>query len=500
MKHVRGRLLVLVGLAVLLALALPGPAQAASLSEVKKLTASDAQAGDNFGISVAISGDTAVVAARFEDSEGTNAGAAYVFQRNQGGQGNWGQVKKLTASDAEAGDYFGTSVAIYGDTAIVGARFESAGGFQAGAAYVFRRDLGGPDNWGEVAKLTASDAQATDWFGATVAVSGDTAVVGAYLEDAGGDFAGAAYVFQRDQGGASNWGEVTKLTASDAEAGDSFGASVAVSGDTAVIGAFQEDAGGDSAGAADVFQRGQGGPERWGEVTKLIASDADAGDFFGVGVAVSEDTVVVGANNDDAGGSLAGAAYVFMRDQGGTDNWGEVTKLAASDAEAGDFFGSGVAVSDDIAVVGAFREDAGGDNAGAAYVFQRDQGSQDGWGEVKKLMASDAQAGDSFGIRVAVSDGTAVVGAYFEDAGGNSAGAAYVFGSGAGPLVPAASGDVNCDGDVNAIDAALVLQLVAGLAGSLPCEDAADVNESGDVNAIDAALILQFVAGLVGSL
>ncbi len=476
-----------------LALALPGTAQAASFNEVKKLTASDAQAEDSFGVSVAISGDTAVVAARFEDTEGINAGAAYVYQRDQGGADSWGEVTKLVASDAEAGDYFGTSIAISGDIVVVGARFESAGGFQAGAAYVFRRDQGGTDNWGEVQKLTASDAQSTDWFGATVAVSGDTAVVGAYLEDSGGDFAGAAYVFQRDQGGQDNWGEVKKLTASDAQAEDTFGASVAVSGDTVVVGAFLEDAGGDRAGAAYVFQRDQGGQDNWGEVTKLMASDAQAGDFFGVGVAVSDDTVVVGADNDDAGGDLAGAAYVFQRDQGGADSWGEVTKLTASDAEAGDFFGSGVSVDGDTAVVGAFRAGTG---AGAAYVFGRDHGGAGNWGEVKKLTASDAQAGDFFGIRVAISGGAVVVGAHHEDAGGNDAGAAYVFASDNGPPLTL-PGDANCDGDVNAIDAALVLQFVAGLTGSLACEENADVNESGDVNAIDAALILQFSAGLL---
>ena len=479
-----------------LALALPGTTQAASFNEVKKLTASDAQAEDSFGISVSISGDTAIVAARFEDAEGTNAGAAYVYQRDQGGANTWGEVTKLIASDAEAGDYFGTSVAVDGDIAIVGARFESAGGFQAGAAYVFQRDQGGANAWGEVRKLIASDAQATDWFGATVAVSGDTAVVGAYLEDSGGDFAGAAYVFQRDQGGADNWGEVTKLMASDTQAEDEFGASVAISGDTVIVGAFLEDAGGDRAGAAYVFQRDQGGQDNWGEVTKLMASDAQAGDFFGIGVAVSDDTVVVGADNDDAGGDLAGAAYVFQRDQGGADNWGEVTKLTASDAEAGDFFGSGVSVDGDTAVVGAFRE---GNGAGAAYVFGRDEGGGGNWGEVTKLTASDAQVGDFFGIRVAISGNTAIVGAHHEDAGGNDAGAAYLFASDGGPP-PTLPGDANCDGNVNAIDAALVLQFVAGLTGSLACEENADVNESGDVNAIDAALILQFVAGLVGSL
>ena len=285
----------------------PQSAEAALLLQVKKLLASDAEAGDRFGWSVAVSGDTAVVGARSEGAGGFNAGAAYVLQRDQGGADNWGEVTKLTASDTQTGDLFGYSVAVSGDTAIVGARDEDAGSpdinFNAGAAYVFQRDEGGADNWGEVTKLTASDAQAEDWFGFRVAVSGDTAVVGACCEDAvGSNNAGAAYVFQRNEGGADNWGELIKLTASDAQAGDEFGVSVAVSADTAGVGARLEDTGGDAAGAAYVFRRNEGGADNWGELIKLTASDAQAGDEFGVSVAVSADTAVVGASGEDGRG------------------------------------------------------------------------------------------------------------------------------------------------------------------------------------------------------
>ena len=415
----------------------PQSAEAALLGEVKKLLASDAQDGDFFGFSVAVSGDTAVVGADFEDAGGLQAGAAYIFQRDQGGTENWGQVTKLLAADAQAGDIFGISVAISGDTAVVGAPGQDAGGSDAGAAYIFQRDQGGADNWGQVTKLLASDAVANQQFG-RVAISGDTAVVGARA---------AAYVFQRNQGGADNWGEVKKLTASDAQAGDRFGQSVAISGDTAVVGAPREDAGGTDAGAAYVFQRDQGGAGNWGEVTKLTASDAQEGDQFGILVAVSGDTAVVGAYLEDAGGADAGAAYVFQRDQGGADNWGEVTKLLASNAQAGDLFGWSVAISGDTAVVGAFGEDAGGSDAGAAYVFGRDQGGADNWGEAKKLLASDAEASDQFGVSVAVSGGTAVVGAWLENTGGSKAGAAYVFQQ----PVPVGGLAVDLDGDLDAL-------------------------------------------------
>ena len=220
-------------------------------------------------------------------------------------------MKKLTASDAEAYDEFGWSVAASADTVVVGAIAERAGGVEAGAAYIFQRDEGGQDNWGEVTKLTASDAQAGDLFGISVALSGDTVVVGAWLEDTPFANVGAAYVFERNEGGADNWGEVTKLSASDASANDNLGIGVAISGDRAVVGAFGEDAGGNAAGAAYVFQRNEGGADNWGEVRKLTASDAQSGDNFGIRVAVSGDTAVLGAVREDAEGENAGAAYVF---------------------------------------------------------------------------------------------------------------------------------------------------------------------------------------------
>ena len=308
------RLAVPIGLAIALVIALVTASEAAPSFEVKKLRASDGQAGDAFGRSVAVSGDTAVVGAVFEDARGTDAGAVYVFRRGQGGTDNWGEVKKLTALDAQVGDFFGQSVAVSGDTAVVGAVLEDAGGNpndNFGGAYIFQRDQGGADNWGEVKKLTASDAERKDFFGVGVAVSGDTAVVGAFFEDAGGSSAGAAYVFQRDSGGAGNWGEVEKLRASDAESDDGFGVSAAISGDTAILGANFEDAGGSDAGAGYVFQRDEGGAGNWGEVKKITASDAEAADGFGSSVAVSGDTVVVGAEREDAGGVLAGARCIF---------------------------------------------------------------------------------------------------------------------------------------------------------------------------------------------
>ncbi len=388
------------------------PEAVAGFNQQAKLTAgSDAAANDRFGYSVAVSGDTAVVGAHRDDDGGTDSGSAYVFVRSGG---SWSQQAKLTASDPAGSDFFGISVAVSGDTAVVGALYDDDGGFNSGSAYVFVRS---GVIWNQQAKLTASsDAAIADEFGASVAVSGDTAIVGAHRNDDAGSASGSAYVFVRSGG---IWNQQAKLTAIDAAAGDQFGYSVAVSGDTAVVGAYLDDhVGGIDSGSAYVFVRSGG---IWSQQAKLTASDAAAGDLFGISVAVSGDTAVVGASWDDDGFTDNGSAYVFVRSG---VSWSQQAKLTASDAAAEDYFGGSVAVSGDTAVVGAWLDDSVAINNGSAYVFVRSGVS---WSEQAKLTASDAAASDYFGYSVAVSGDTAVVGAYFDDDGGLDSGSAYVF-------------------------------------------------------------------------
>src|SRR3984893_1758489 len=229
-----------------------------TFSQVTELAASDAASGDQFGYSIKISGDTAVVGAYQKNS---STGAAYIFERNKGGVDNWGQVKELTASDAAQGDEFGEKVAINGDTVIVGAPFKNS---QTGAAYIFERNQGGADNWGQVKEVTASDAAASDQFGFSVGINVDTVVIGAENKNLG---TGAAYIFERNKGGAENWGQVQKLVAtSDGLQGAQFGSQVKIDHDTVAIGASLKNS---STGAAYIFERNQGGVENWGQVQEL---------------------------------------------------------------------------------------------------------------------------------------------------------------------------------------------------------------------------------------
>lgn len=388
-----------------------------------KLLANDAAANDSLGYSIAVSGDTGIVGADADDNTGgTNAGAAYVYFRTGG---TWAQQAKLTASDGAANDQFGISVAISGDTAIVGAN--GSGATDTGAAYVFVRS---GTVWSLQAKLMASDAAAADDFGWSVAISGDTAIIGADGDDnAGGSNAGSAYVFVRS---GTVWSQQAKLLASDAAANDDLGYAVALDGNTAVVSSTQHAPG----GAAYVFVRNG---TVWTQQSRLLASDAAAGDGFGISVGISGDSAIIGAwNNAHAGINFAGAAYVFERT--GT-TWGQQAKLIASDATTLQLLGTSVAISGETAMAGAI-DDSSGTGTGEAYVFVR---SGCDWVQAEKLLASDAAANDSFGIAVALSGNTATVGAYRDDnAGGTDAGSAYAFLLG-----------LDCDGDgiPNAADA-----------------------------------------------
>lgn len=195
------------------------------------------------------------------------------------------------------------------------------------------RDQNGNDQWGQVAKLTASDAQDVDEFGAAVAVDGATAIVGAPKEDGTGSDRGAAYVFYRDQNGNDLWGEVVKVGASDDQNFDYYACAVDLDGDIAIIGSKGDNNAGQGTGAAYLLYRNNTANDAWGEEKKIVGLDADGGDVFGSAVGIAGDTAVVGAPEKDDAGTERGAAYVFQQHWGSTDNWGEVKKLTASDTQ-----------------------------------------------------------------------------------------------------------------------------------------------------------------------
>jgi hypothetical protein len=442
---------------------------------------------------VAVSGDTLVVGAPGEDGAGTgtggdpssngsdSSGAVYVFVRDGG---TWTQQAYVKASNTGTGDGFGRSVAIDGDTLVVGAPDEDSsatgiGGDQtnnglssSGAVYVFVRS---GTAWSQQAYVKASNTGFLDFFGTSVALDGDTLVVGAPGEASaatgvngiqtsnGATFAGAAYVFVR---AGTVWTQQAYLKASNTEAFDAFGTSVAVSGDTVAVGAPDEESaatgiGGDQtdnsalmSGAVYVFARSG---TSWAQQAYVKASNTDDADAFGTALALAGDTLAVGAPGEDGasvgvGGSQAseaaagsGAVYVFAR--AGT-TWTQQAYVKATNTGAGDFFGTSLGLQPDWLLVGAPGEgssatgidgDGGNDAApgsGAAYLLARTGAV---WTHEAYLKASNTDAGDGFGGGGALGPALVAVGADGEDSAATglygdetsdaslSSGAGYVF-------------------------------------------------------------------------
>ncbi len=465
------------------------------IQQLAYLKASNTGPSDWFGHSVAIAGDTMVVGASLEDSNATGvnnadgsidsengSGAVYVFIRN----GNsWDQQAYLKASNTGAGDEFGYAVAISGNTIVVGAPHEDGNGSgvnlgdqsndqesSSGAVYVFTRTAG---TWAQQAYIKASNTEFNDRFGKSVSISGDTLVVGAYLEDSSAigtgigevdnseENSGAAYVFTRSTG---EWTQQAFLKASNAEGTDYFGFSVAISDNTIIVGAQNESSNatevdGDqnnnltsSSGAAYIFTRAG---NSWSQQAYLKASNSGFSDRFGYSVAISGETVAIGAyledsNDTGVGGtgandlaSSSGAAYTFTRSAG---VWAQGQYFKASNTDNSDLFGFSVSISGDILLVGSRLEDSNaqginGDgsndlasSSGAAYSYIRQAGS---WSQPTYIKASNTGENDKFGLAVAVSGSVLLIGASNESSNatginGNQennaaeqSGAAYIF-------------------------------------------------------------------------
>ena len=387
--------------------------QATANGPKEPLTSRDGTDSAHFGTSVAIDGATAVVGA--PDQGSARTGAAYVFTRNGREWIEQYTLEPSTSPENLESLKFGWEVAISGDTIIVGAPSNEQTPIpRPGRAFVFVRT---GDTWAQQAELTPSDGRDNDVFGWDVAISGDTAVVGAIgsaVAPAVGP--GAAYVFTRT---GDTWTERATLTPSDGSADDKFGNSVGLAGDTLVVSALNDDVGvAVDQGSAYVFT---GTGSTWTEQAKLVAADGSALDGLGFSIAISDDTLVAGAFFDDIGlNPKQGSAYVFTRT--GT-SWTQQAKLTAPDGAAGDLFGRAVSVDGDTVVVGAQFDEPFGDttqNQGSLYVFERAGGQ---WGEPTKFTAEGNPSG-LLGVSVGISGRTVIGGANFTNGG---LGAAYVF-------------------------------------------------------------------------
>jgi len=402
----------------------------AALVQDARLTASDGATNDYFGYAVAVSGNTVVIGEDGATVSGhAGQGAAYVFTESGSGWANMTQTAELTASDGAANAYFGDSVAIDGDTVVVGAPGVTVSGHgDQGAVYVFTEPGSGWTNMTQTARLIVSDGAASDQLGSSVAISGDTVVAGAPNATVGVNAGqGAAYVFAEPGAVWSNETQIAKLTASDGAADDTFGAALAMDGNTVVVGAAGATVGGNSGqGAAYVFAEPGAGWTNMIQNAKLTASDGADGDGFGASVSLSGETVVVAAPYAAVGANGGqGAAYVFVEPGAGWTDQTQTAKLTASDGAAYDDFGASVSISGAAVAIGSPYATVDGDiYRGATYVFTEPVAGWANETQLTKLTATDGAVDDRFGSSVAISSNNVVVGAPFE----NHQGAGYVFG------------------------------------------------------------------------
>lgn len=378
------------------------------------LTASSLAYSDNYGSSVAVSGDFAIVGASLHDQNGTNSGAAYIFRWNGT---SWAQESKLLASDAAQSDAFGSSVAIDGTVAVVVAPSKYVNSVQTGMTYVFRR-VG--TQWIEQQKFPVGFSGTPDLVGSTAAISGDTIVVGNSSDRTRGLYAGAVNMFQWY---GTTWVEKPRITASDAANVDFFGYSVSIHGGWLAVGAFADDDRGSSSGSAYVFQRSDNGTptnpsdDTWVQRQKLTATDGAAYNQFGYSVSVNSNLLAIGANQDSDRGVNFGSVYIY-RLNGST--WTPEAELFSSGGIMNGSFGGSVAALGDLVIVGAPKEKPFWTNGGAAYSFRKNATT---WIEETEFADPNAYANNYFGGAVAISNGRILVGAVR----GQGTGAATVF-------------------------------------------------------------------------
>ncbi len=369
------------------------------------------EVGAKFGNSVAISGEYAVAGSPKSNKEAVNGGLISIYKKNDG---EWIFQQTLKSSDIASYDLFGSSIAIDGSYIVAGAYAHDDLISNSGAVYIFKNNNG---IWSEIKKITASDAGENDYFGYSVAISGDYVIVGAYGNDNKGYDSGAAYVFKNS---GDTWEEVAKLTASDKAEKDLFGYSVSISGEFAIVGAYQNDIKGSNSGSAYIFQNLA---DTWSETQILVPDKAVIEDNFGYSVGISGTNAIIGSPGRDSTNTIieTGRAYIYKYSSG---TWTEEIALQEENPATYNRFGASVFIADNTAITASINDDERGEDAGVAYVFNNNSGT---WKETKKIMASDAGVDDKFGFSVGLIEDYAIVGAYQENAGGEDAGAIYIY-------------------------------------------------------------------------
>lgn len=423
--------------------------------QLAKLLPNDGAAGDGFGVSVSVSGSIAIFGVWKDDDNGEDSGSAYLFDLTTNKQ-----IVKLLADDGAAFDKFGHSVAISGSSgkeiAFVGAHKDDDNGSDSGSVYLFDVATGK-----QIAKLLPEDGAAGDTFGFSLAIKGSIVIIGAVLDDDNGTNSGSAYLFDVNTGA-----QLAKLLPDDGAEFDQFGISVAITEKVAIIGTWFDDDNGHSSGSAYLFDTTTGQ-----QIAKLLPNDGAANDWFGTSVAINDSVAIIGAPQDDDNDSNSGSAYLFDLITGL-----QITKLLPEDGAKDDIFGLDVAISNTSAIVGAQGDDDNGDASGSAYLFDIASGKQ-----IAKLLANDGAAVDLFGASIAINQEIAIVGAWSDEDNGIESGSAYLFDAIAIPG--------NCPWDLDGSGSVGINDLIE-LFAQWGTDDSADFDGDGLVSKSDLVVLL----------
>lgn len=372
-----------------------------TIQEDMRLVAEEVAEEDYFGFDIDICGTTAIIGAPSDYAKIFNSGHAYLYNIETGEQ-----LRQLVGQDVWANAWVASSVAISGNTAIAAAPRDYRLGFGLGSVLVFDTCTG--DQRFKLSQTKTDNGDEGDFFGWSVDIHENRIIVGTPLINIDGvSNAGAAYIFDAVSGE-----QLFELTATDLQPFSWFGESVAIYRNLAIVGASRIQDIGPNSGGVYVFDVSTGE-----QINKIIADDTAPNSLFGFSVALSGTTAIIGAVEDDETGINAGAAYIFDIETGV-----QTHKLMASDLEERDQFGWSVDISGTSAIVGSRLSDEGGESSGSAYVFDVITGNQ-----IHKLVASDASAGNEFGTSVAISGSSALVGSPEHDGEGINSGSAYQF-------------------------------------------------------------------------
>jgi len=384
--------------------------------------------GDSVGVSASVYGNYAIVGAPFAKtyvkSDRASKGYVFFYEKNPA-TNEWIETEKTNQGNSGNNDYFGGSVAIYDDVAIVGAMYDNSNGPNAGAAYIYKRieSASGNINWSLVKKIVGNDTEADDRFGYSVDINSEYAVVGSY-NNSNSDNSGAVYVFKRYENFTNNWDQVAKITNGSSLGPYNFGKSVSIDNDLILVGATDYDYDSDGDGAAFLYKK-EYDNDIWNQIKRIVPSDSIQATDFSQSLDLNGDNAIIGAVNTD---NEKGAAYIFNRNYGGENNWGEVAKLTASNFNQVKFFGWSVSISNNTAVVGAPFLDGdiyNSSSPGAAYLFKEENNI---WTETEIINSPTSSSSDFFGFAVSNDADDLLITAPLADSLRTDAGAIYFYG------------------------------------------------------------------------